>query len=308
MTRRKTEKHFSLDYRDARFSERFKRIRNAYGATGPDDKELLRYFPIAAAACVESCFRLWIKILIDSSVKYLWNSKKLSDQKKFGFDDVKGIGIGTLTVGDIIARRISVSDAREIEGSVEQITGISLRQEISRLYDERAWPEYPRVSDAGEIYPNVAKTFSLREIFCRESASAFEITPDEVEKCLDGCEVFLILSERFIEQAIFHGDSPEIASHKECENEERQIGSLLEELFSLLSKEQKAKLEEANEAWNVFVEESAEIEWLRYEGWTHREVFKKNAVLRFLLMRKTKIEESIRRLHRNESADLGARR
>ena len=64
-------------------------LENAYENRDKDNKELLKYFPIAIVACLETFFRLTIKKVVDSGEPYLSNSQKIMQKNNVGFDFLK---------------------------------------------------------------------------------------------------------------------------------------------------------------------------------------------------------------------------
>ena len=75
-----------FERREAELFARLSAIESSYERMDPAIPALLRYYPTALVACVESYFRLAIKELIDSGEPYLNNSLQLLRREGYDFD------------------------------------------------------------------------------------------------------------------------------------------------------------------------------------------------------------------------------
>ena len=100
---------FRFERREAELFERLSAIESSYNQVAPDASELLRYYPTALVACVESYFRLAIRELIDSGDPYLGNSRQLLRKDGYDFDILMGLHGKTITIGEVISQQLSIT-------------------------------------------------------------------------------------------------------------------------------------------------------------------------------------------------------
>ena len=87
-----------FERREAELFARLSAIESSYERVDPAVPELLRYYPTALVACLESYFRLAIKELIDSGEPYLGNSRQLLRREGYDFDILMGLHGETITI------------------------------------------------------------------------------------------------------------------------------------------------------------------------------------------------------------------
>ena len=251
-------------------------VEHVYGKRDPENKELLRYFPIAVVACMEAYFRLTIKQLIDSGEPYLTNAQALMSKARVSFEILKGLHGQTITTGDVIAHSVSISNLTHVASHISQLMACDFLKEVAQVHNR--WdvevnkkPKLPIISSAESTFRYVARAFDLRHIFCHETASNHEFEIQEIEECFENSVLFLKASQAFISETLFP-NAPltqadmNAASYEDYRKEKEHLDSLLTQVFDLLSERQVARYREANEAWKSFFEASVEVEGLQYEG------------------------------------------
>ena len=153
---------------------RLLQVEHAYKERNPENKELLRYFPIAIVACMETYFRLAIKNLIDSGEPYLTNSQAIMPKANVGFDVLKALHGQSITIGEVIRYSIPISSLAHLESHLSKLMGVEFLKEVSLIHSR--WsvevlkqPKQPILLEAANTFGYVAKTFELRHIFCHET-------------------------------------------------------------------------------------------------------------------------------------------
>ena len=289
--------------REAELSVRLIEIENAYKHFKPKltELELLRYFPIALVACMESYFRLVIKDLVDSGEPYLSNSSGLFHTNQFDFDVLKGLHGQTITIGDVISRYPSISNIRHIVKLMDDLMGYDFREKLSSVYDR--WeveamesPKQSIIRDIHETFRYVERSFQLRHVFCHEIATAIDVEKEEIDKCVYHTSLFLKASDELVSETLFPNapltqTDMNIASYEDYRKEEKDLALLLKKVTEVLSSKQKEKFYEANEAWRKFVEASVEVEGLVYEGGSIRPTIENGAAAQFTRERKEQVEK-----------------
>jgi len=278
-------------------------IEHAYKKRDPENKELLRYFPIAIVACMETYFRLAIKKLIDSGEPYLTNSQTIMPKANIGFDILKALHGQSITIGDVISHSISINNLTHLASHMSRLLGVEFLKELSLIHSRWAvevlkQPKQPILLEADNTFRYVAKTFELRHIFCHETASNHEFEADEIEKCFDNSVLFLKAAEELVSETL-HPNAPltqtdmNIASAEDYRKERDYLDSLISEVTSLLTDKQISSFEEANKAWEVFLRNSVEIEGLQYEGGSIRPTIENSAAARLTKERSEQLSKLI---------------
>ena len=170
------QKRRKTSFPSAEVYQRLTLLEYSYDYRNADDKELLKYYPIAIVACLETFFRLSIKLIIDYGEPYLSNAESILPKTNVGFDVLKGLHGDTISIGDVISHSISISNLGHIVGYLNNLLQIDFITEISNVKDRWAIeiekkPDKPIISDSGELLKYISKTFELRHIFCHETAS-----------------------------------------------------------------------------------------------------------------------------------------
>jgi len=241
------------------------------------NKELLRYFPIALVACIESFFRMAIKRLIDSGDPYLSNAQGLLARTNVTFEILKAFHGQSLKVGDVIGHSVHLSNLALIENNMGQLMGINFLNQISSIHDRWAVevhgkPKTPIIPDAASTFRYVTKTFELRHIFCHETANGFDFNPDDIDNCFNHSVLFLKASDELISGALYPNapltqSDITAASAEEYRTEKQRLDELVAKATGgYLTAKQAERFREAIKAWQTFCEGIAEVEGLAYEG------------------------------------------
>ena len=289
-----------FERREAELFARMSAIKQSYQRLDPAIAELLRYYPIALVACVESYFRLAIRELIDAGEPYLDNSRHLLRREGFDFDILKGLHGETISIGELVSYHPSISSLGHIISLMETVMGGDFRRKVSDVYDRwkveiKNEPRMPIILDIDETFRCVERTFQLRHIFCHETATAVEVESGEIDKCIGHTTTFLKASNELISQTLFP-DAPltqtdmNIASYEDYEKERGGLDLLVDTISEALSSEQKERFDAANAAWESFVHASVDIEGLEYEGGSIRPTIVNFAVAQFVRDRKIQLE------------------
>ena len=276
-------------------------IKDAYQRFDHGFTELLRYFPIALVACMESYFRLAIKELIDSGEPYLSRSRDLLSKERYDFEILKGLHGQTVSIGEVISHHPSINNLKQVLHLMNTLMEGEFRSKICSVHDRWAVEvkkkaKQPIIEDANETFRYVEESFQLRHIFCHELATAKDVQDEDIRKCIDHTELFLRASDAVVSEILFPNapltqTDMNLASHEEYQREKALLDALLEKVSEVLSEKQKEKFHVANRAWDSFVEASIEIEGLQHEGGSIRPTIENGAATKLVRERKKQIEE-----------------
>lgn len=265
-------------------------VEQAYRERDKENKELLRYFPIAVVACIETYFRLAIKKLIDFGEPFLTNSQAIMPKGNVGFDALRALHGQSITIGDIISHSVSISSLSHLTSYISKLMDRDFLKEVSLVHSRWAVEvlkeqDTPIIQNADKTFKYVSKTFELRHIFCHEMASNHEIEDDVIEKCFDNSVIFLKASEELFSETLFPNapltqTDMNVDSAKGYKKEQEILYSLIPQVENILSEKQQLKFKEANKAWGEFFKASVKIEGLQYEGGSIRPTIENSAATR----------------------------
>lgn len=245
--------------------ERLFALEKSFKTFDKNDSELIRHFPVALIALVESYFRMAIKDLVDAGEPYLTNAEKLTSLK-LDFSVLRAVYGKTITVGELVAHGMQLSRLEHVETHLSNLLGVgfldSLRMTTDRwAHEVLGKPAIPILSKPDEVFADVDRAFELRHIICHEIASAYEIKSDEVARCFENCVAFLKAADEFISEATHPGEpltqaGMNIAAGRSLSEKRRQLAKAVKALRARLDETELA-------AFN-----KSQLEWQRYcDAW-----------------------------------------
>jgi len=163
-------------------------------------KELIRYFPIAAVACIEGYFRVLFRDLIDAGSPYCDNLVKSEEKEikdlRFKLEEVLVIRVKTVSLGDFISQLLPAGSLEGIDKSMSALLGKKfLKTIVSR--EPKAFEQIAPIH-----CDSVKRLFELRHIFAHEIA--VEEKPDikELDGLLFSALYFLTVTESIMEKVL----------------------------------------------------------------------------------------------------------
>lgn len=244
-----------------------------------DNNEVLRYFPIALVATIESSFRILIAELIDGNPQYFNNAEKLLKSYKIDFNITKALYGKEITFGNFIAHVISINNLEQINEHIYTLTDKKLLKELethcSRWNVEvKKEPKKPMLNNPFETYKNISQTFEFRHIFAHETATNIQISLEKIQDLLQSCVSFLNSSSDYINDLIYPNapltqTEMNIYSAKQYEEISAKLNELHDKFDQTLDEEvRKKEYKAVHEAWQTFMKLQANFEANEYKGGT----------------------------------------
>lgn len=172
------------------------------------NEELIKYFPIALVACIESYFRTTIKEIIDSGDPYLNTAGRLAEKLRFDYDIVKAFQGKKISLGEFISHLVSINNLSNIDSTMSTLLGVDYLEKVSTVHDRwaheiHAEEKKPIISDKDYCFKFVSRTFELRHIFCHEMANRQKIDLNEIEECFTSALTFIKAADEFHYQTLY---------------------------------------------------------------------------------------------------------
>lgn len=243
-----------------------------------NNRELLRYFPVALIATIESTLRLLIAELVDHGSPYLERAASLLANVKIDFDMLRALAGQRVTIGEIVSRFGSLSSLESVNAIFSTLLDQNFLESLATVQDR--WTlrhNGPQsaviVTDIGAMKAGLARTFWLRHVICHETASKLEVTREDVQTGLKSTREFLKATRelcwtlRFptapMTQAEINAESG-----RDLLDSQGRLNLILAELRQYLDEERQQEFEAVQEAWEQFREKHATYEMNAYKGGT----------------------------------------
>ncbi|MGH9428095.1 MAG: lysozyme inhibitor LprI family protein [Terriglobia bacterium] len=249
--------------------------------------QVLKYFPVALVALMESYFRLVVKELVDHGDPYLANAEPLFSGGKLDFRLLHALHGKRVSLGDVIAHTLPLSSLSHVNSHVSTLLGRDFLGELRTVTDRWAHeierkPDVPILTDPDKTFAQVARTFELRHIICHEAATAFEVQPSDIEETFVGTSLFLKASRELITN-ILHPGAPltqtemNIEASNALKDTLSQLQSRQETIQARLPHDQVVAFNAANAAWKQAMEAWATFVAEMYKGGTIQPLIYANA-------------------------------
>lgn len=209
------------------------------------NKEVLKYIPIATVACFESFFRSIVTELIDKGEPYSQNVLKFnqSNNIKFDFNIVNAIQKKKISVGDFISHILNCNNIKDFNSNLSILTQIDFLEELKTFEPKKITK--PAIDTAkifkaksSIILESIDYIFRLRHIFCHEFANNIELEYLVVKGTYEHCKIFLFHVNDFIWN-LLEPDAPltraemNIRAGKNFEKAEFELTKVVDEIKNL---------------------------------------------------------------------------
>src|SRR5258706_10246492 len=164
--------------------------------------EMMRYFPIATIACMESFFRLTIAELIDDGPPF---SERIDsfDNVRIDLTALRAIQGRRITVGDFMSHLLPLNSLGDINKAMSCLLGVDFLENVKQRYKlpEGAHTEglHSMVPTVGELFSGVAEAFRLRHIFAHEFASNEPVDRARIRQAFNASFVFMLLASSAVD-------------------------------------------------------------------------------------------------------------
>lgn len=238
--------------------------------------ELMKHFPIAMVAYMESLFREYVKELIDFGYPYSENAKIFNKSEiKFDFQIVTEIQSKTISVGDFISHLLPLSNLENINYTMTTLIGKDFLHSLKSVVD--SWPDdenkiyEPILKNASAVYQDVKRTFELRHIYCHEYTGLDIVEPELIKTSFHSTKLFLEATSCLIRHLVAP-NAPQTQSamnqlaFDEFNQAEAEMNKIYEEVINGLSVRHKSKLEDAQTHWVKVREKQVDLLANQFEG------------------------------------------
>lgn len=163
-----------------------------------NDKEVLRYIPLASIAATETYFRLLYKEILDKGEPYFSNAiKYFKDQGnvKFDLEFLIAIQGKQVTAGEIFSHLMPLNNLADINTALTKILGIDFLASLKKFrYSESSSLAVHSKSfktNLGNYLNSVSRLFELRHILAHEFALNIDLDKKQIMQDFSNLSIFV---------------------------------------------------------------------------------------------------------------------
>ncbi len=240
---------------------RMLRLEIAFDQSGTIDPEMMRYFPIAIVACMESFFRATISELIDAGEPYT-NRLDEFENMKVEPSVIRAIHGQRITAGEFVSHLVPINSLEDIDRSISVLVNDDFIKRVKTVRDRWAIEvegqlDAPIIVDPGKIIAGVKEAFRIRHILAHEFSNdetLFDRTM--IEESFRCSTTFLRAASAVINEIRFPG-SPltQLAMNEKSADDfataDAALNDAVSALNELLESEEQKLLATGQSAWEI---------------------------------------------------------
>lgn len=175
--------------------DKLKRSLDAIGCCG--DKELYRYFPVAAIAALEGYFKAVVAKIVNADVIYTERGIEYAKEKlKTASDVAPLLHRDVISIGDVVAYVIAFNSVSSIERALTHLLGADFKNLVARAVDpyqlrnkEENAPVL--VQSVNDLWADLSRAFERRHILAHEPAAGFSLSFEDAKAAVDACDLLM---------------------------------------------------------------------------------------------------------------------
>lgn len=277
------------------------------------NNELLRYFPVALVAVLESSCRMLITELIDYGEPYISRSKDLMEKQRIDFEIMKHLYGKKITIGEFIAHSVSINRLEAIDKIFSTLLDKKVFEALPihinrwQVEVEKKDPK-PMINNSVETYTCIKEIFEIRHILAHETATNIELENIKIEQAITLFEEFLEALSDFIHD-VMYPDEPltqmdmNMSACNDLTKTLDSIEALDNEIVKQISERWLERLEyynKAQDAWKNYMKADSEFEASSVIGGSMWTLIKASSANRIALEREKDLKSLLNQLEEDE--------
>lgn len=230
--------------------------------------ELMRYFPIAMVACIETYTRSMVQELIDDGPPY---SERMDafENVKLEMSTMKAIHGRRITLGELIAHLIPVKNLQDIKRAIGTLLDSDLVGVVRDARDKwksrvEGRSDTPIVQDIGAVIRGVEWTFKLRHMYAHEFPARGSINRELITDSVRASATFLMAADegirnlRYPDMPLTQAEMNRYAA-EELQKKDDNLKEWIADFAANLRDDHAAMLGEAQDAWETVRDRTARL-------------------------------------------------
>jgi uncharacterized protein YecT (DUF1311 family) len=161
------------------------------------------FFPVRLVTLVEVFVREWLRKIVDAGDPYLQRAESLTRNVKLDFAFLAALQGRHITVGDLVAHAISLSDLPQLLRAFDTLLNDQFTKQISIVHDRygvevEGGEPAPIVKDVAATFQAVSRLFQVRHILVHELPSHKPYTSGELNEFFDAVTELLTAADEIL--------------------------------------------------------------------------------------------------------------
>lgn len=198
--------------RQLAIDHRLSEMNRALAALPAEAHEVLRHFPVAAVATLESYFKAVVANVIDHGSEYRERGLKLISDKSIKADEALCIvQSGIATLGQLVAHLLPCSTLAHLEGPLDQLLGFKIKQAMGvavSVVALRQQLENPplAVQDVSVLWQSLAELFERRHILAHEASMGYWVSAAQAKASIETITQFMAGVDAVLWSTVWKGE------------------------------------------------------------------------------------------------------
>ncbi|MGJ0424394.1 lysozyme inhibitor LprI family protein [Methylocystis sp.] len=231
-----------------------------------DDSEIADFIPIRIATIIEVYVRETLREVVDANQIYLDRAEPLLRNAKLDFLVAKHLHGQRISMGDVVAHSVSVSDLEHVISIYETLLP-GYRKALPEIFEEwiedRDYEEKKPIIDRVEsVFADVKRVFEVRHIVTHEMPGEQPYSTSDIGRFLTSSRDFLSATDWFLTSHLW-GDVPQtqlemnLSADESLKIETAAMERLLEELKP--DKTTNELVQKSQDAWMDYANAEADL-------------------------------------------------
>lgn len=165
------------------------------GLKSSKDGELLRHFPVAAIAVLETHFKATVQAIVDSGAPYFERGISLTKDRLKSISDVLPlVHRKTVTVGELVAHQLPFNSVASYEDALGALLDVKLKNLLATVRDpfhvRNDFDGPPLIPDINDLWRKLAETFERRHILAHEAATRYIVSWEDANAAVECVTAF----------------------------------------------------------------------------------------------------------------------
>jgi hypothetical protein len=269
-------KHRSGPRRRRRVPNRYdlEQLERFWATSKHDSREIISdLLPIRIVTLIEVFCRYWIEILIDrEGSPYAETAANLKIDLKFDFEMVRGLQGRLITLGEVMANALPLTNLPSIATSFSTLLGTDLFPLLANTCHQSSLEHQPNpvpiISDVAILQKRLARLFEVRHIVAHELPADSPHQKVEIDDFFEAAGTFISAMDEALMQLLYPRSGPitQQAMNRDARERSEAASAELEALCAEIEKKSHSRtIHEVQQAWRIFQKQEAHRQ---AETWT----------------------------------------
>jgi hypothetical protein len=165
------------------------------GLASSQDSELLRHFPVAAIAVLETHFKATVQAIVNSGTPYFERGISLTKDRLKSISDILPlVHRQTVTIGELIAHQLPFNSISSYEDAVGALLDVKLKNLLTTVRDtygiRNGYDSPLLIQNISDLWKQLSETFERRHILAHEAATKYIVSWEDANTAIECVTAF----------------------------------------------------------------------------------------------------------------------